>query len=156
MIHFLLTDLRKVFRFLIAIAMGIFAYLGIGLIGLTITLAKTIIFIPLTIVFFLLGTLCMSVTFLIAVACGALTPEVPPVVFQLGNRVKALRSLDCQPPFPDFNGCHLADPGDVGWVTDIHEAGSVTVNFLKTGRTAIVHYNDVQLDLSPTERQPVC
>jgi len=35
------------------------------------------------------------------------------MTFQLGNKVRTLKPLDC-PPFKTSKGCHLADKGDVG------------------------------------------
>jgi hypothetical protein len=75
MTHFLLAILRKTSRFMAAMAMGVSAYLGIGLIWLAIELAATIVLIPIAIVFFLLGAFCMLVTFLVAVASGAPTTQ---------------------------------------------------------------------------------
>lgn len=63
--------IRKIFRFLIFIPMAIFAYLGIGLVAVSLPLAETVVLIPVAFITFVCGVGCMGVTHVIAEACGA-------------------------------------------------------------------------------------
>ena len=62
---------RFLLRFLLFLPMAIFAYLGIGFIALSLLLAETIVLIPVAMLTFLCGALCMGITYAMAVAYGA-------------------------------------------------------------------------------------
>ena len=59
------------------------------------------------------------------------------MTFKLGGQVKALQTLDCK-PFATFNGCHLADAGDIAWITGINTDETLSIIFPKTDRSAVI------------------